>query len=63
MAYSFDLIELYTRVAHTIDAILRGAKAGDIPIYQATKFELSINLETANAARTFRTSYARRECR
>ena len=47
MAYSFDLIELNKRVANNIDAILRGAKPGDIPIYQVTKFELSINLETA----------------
>lgn len=47
MAYSFDLIELYKRVASPIDAILRGAKPGDIPIYQVTKFELSINLKTA----------------
>jgi putative ABC transport system substrate-binding protein len=47
MAYSFDLIELFKRVANNIDAILRGAKPGDIPIYQATKFELSINLKTA----------------
>ena len=47
MAYSFDLIELYERVANTIGAILRGAKPGDIPIYQVTKFELSINLKTA----------------
>jgi putative ABC transport system substrate-binding protein len=47
MAYSFDLIELYKRAANNIDAILRGAKPGDIPIYQVTKFELSINLETA----------------
>ena len=47
MAYSFDLIELYKRVANTIDAILRGAKPGDIPIYQVTKFESSINLKTA----------------
>jgi putative ABC transport system substrate-binding protein len=47
MAYSFDLIELYKRVANNIDAILRGTKPGDIPIYQVTKFELSINLETA----------------
>ena len=47
MAYSFDLIELYKRSAHTIDAILRGAKPGDIPFYQVTKFELSINLKTA----------------
>jgi putative ABC transport system substrate-binding protein len=47
MAYSFDLIELYKRVANNIDAILRGAKPGDIPIYQVTKFKLSINLTTA----------------
>jgi putative ABC transport system substrate-binding protein len=47
MAYSFDLIELYKRAANTIDAILRGANPGDIPIYQVIKFELSINLKTA----------------
>ena len=47
MAYSFDLIELYKRVANNINAILRGANPGDIPIYQVTKFELSINLKTA----------------
>ena len=47
MAYSFDLIELNMRVANNIDAILRGTKPGDIPIYQVTKFELSINFKTA----------------
>jgi putative tryptophan/tyrosine transport system substrate-binding protein len=47
MAYSFDLIELHKRAANTIDAILRGENPGDIPIYQVTKFELSINLKTA----------------
>jgi putative ABC transport system substrate-binding protein len=47
MAYSFDLIELYKRAANTIDAILRGANPGDIPFYQVTKFELSLNLKTA----------------
>jgi putative tryptophan/tyrosine transport system substrate-binding protein len=47
MAYSFDLIELYKRVANNIDAILRGAQPGDIPFYQVTKFELSLNLKTA----------------
>jgi putative ABC transport system substrate-binding protein len=47
MAYSFDLTELFKRVANNIDAILRGAKPGDIPIYQVTKFELSINLKAA----------------
>jgi len=47
MAYSFDLIELYKRAANNIDAILKGAKPGDIPFYQASKFELSINLKAA----------------
>ncbi|MBR1287127.1 ABC transporter substrate-binding protein [Bradyrhizobium sp. AUGA SZCCT0177] len=47
MAYSFDLIELNKRAANNIDAILRGARPGDIPIYQVTKYELSINLKTA----------------
>ena len=47
MAYSFDLIELYKHVANNIDAILRGTKPGHIPIYQVSKFELSINLKTA----------------
>jgi putative ABC transport system substrate-binding protein len=47
MAYSFDLVELNKRVANDIDAILRGANPGEIPFYQATKFELSLNLKTA----------------
>jgi putative tryptophan/tyrosine transport system substrate-binding protein len=47
IAYSFDLVELNKRVANDIDAILRGANPGDIPYYQASKFELSINLKTA----------------
>lgn len=47
MAYAFDLVELNKRVANDIDAILRGANPGDIPFYQATKFELSVNLKTA----------------
>jgi putative ABC transport system substrate-binding protein len=47
MAYAFDLAELNKRVANNIDAILRGANPADIPFYQATKFEMSINLKTA----------------
>jgi len=47
MAYSFDLVELYKRAANNINAILEGAKPGDIPFYQASKFELSINLKAA----------------
>jgi len=47
MAYSFDLADLNRRVANNIDAVLRGANPCDIPFYQNTRFELSINLKTA----------------
>ncbi|WMT79678.1 ABC transporter substrate-binding protein [Bradyrhizobium sp. Ash2021] len=49
MAYSFDLRELIKRMAGDVDAILRGANPADIPFYQVSKFELSINLKTAKA--------------
>jgi putative ABC transport system substrate-binding protein len=49
MAYSMDLGDMYRRVANLIDKILRGTNPGDIPFYQPTKFELSINLKTAKA--------------
>jgi hypothetical protein len=49
IAYSFDLVELNKRAANDIAAILRGANPGDIPYYQASKFELSINLKTAKS--------------
>jgi putative ABC transport system substrate-binding protein len=49
MAYSIDQADIYRRLANLIDKILRGANPGDIPFYQPTKFELSINLKTAKA--------------
>jgi putative ABC transport system substrate-binding protein len=49
MAYASDLSELGRRVADDVHQILNGAKPGDIPIYQPTKFEFVINLKTANA--------------
>jgi putative tryptophan/tyrosine transport system substrate-binding protein len=47
IAYAVDLAELLRRMADDVHQILKGAKPGDIPIYQATKFELLINLKTA----------------
>jgi putative ABC transport system substrate-binding protein len=47
MAYTVDLAELLRRLADDVDKILRGAKPGDIPIYQATTFQLLVNLKTA----------------
>jgi putative ABC transport system substrate-binding protein len=47
MAYAVDLGELGRRMADDVHQILNGAKPGDIPIYQPTKFELVINLKAA----------------
>ena len=47
MAYAPDLGELAQRLADNVHQILNGAKPGDIPIYQPTRFQLAINLKTA----------------
>ena len=49
MAYSIDLADNYRRLANLIDKILKGANPGDIPFYQPTKYELTVNLKTAKA--------------
>jgi putative tryptophan/tyrosine transport system substrate-binding protein len=49
MSYSSSSTENYRRAGAFIDKILRGMKAGDIPVEQPTKFELAINMKTAKA--------------
>jgi putative ABC transport system substrate-binding protein len=49
MSYSADHLELYRSTAGYVARILAGEKAGDLPVQQATKFELVINLKTAKA--------------
>ncbi len=47
MSYGPDFNDLYRKSAHYVDKILKGAKPGDLPVQQATKFEFIINLKAA----------------
>ncbi|HTI53470.1 MAG TPA: ABC transporter substrate binding protein [Verrucomicrobiae bacterium] len=49
MSYGPSLTEMCRRGAYLVEKILRGATAGDLPVEQATTFELVINLKTAKA--------------
>jgi ABC-type uncharacterized transport system substrate-binding protein len=49
MSYGTEDVDLYRPVASYVDRILKGAKPGDLPVQNPTKFDLVINLKTANA--------------
>ncbi len=49
LSYGVDQSANYRRAAYFVDRILKGAKPGDLPIEQATRFELVVNLKTAKA--------------
>ena len=47
MSYGVNTSDLFRGAAYHVDRILKGAKPADLPVEQATKFELMINLKAA----------------
>ena len=49
MSYGENLPSMYRRAAYFVDRIFKGAKPADLPVEQATKFDMVLNLRTAKA--------------
>jgi putative ABC transport system substrate-binding protein len=49
MSYGENLASMYRRAAYFVDRIFKGAKPADLPVEQATKFDMVLNLRTAKA--------------
>ena len=49
LSYGVNFNGMYQRVGYFVDKIAKGAKAGEIPIEQPTRFEMIINIKTAKA--------------
>jgi putative ABC transport system substrate-binding protein len=49
LSYGVDRVDIFRRAATYVDRILRGAKPGDLPVQFPTKFEMILNVKTANA--------------
>jgi len=49
LSYGVDQVDIWRRVASYVDRILRGEKPGDLPVQFPTKFEMVVNVKTAEA--------------
>ena len=49
IGYGVNFFEIFRRAAYFVDKLLKGARPGDLPVEQSAKFELVINLRTAQA--------------